>query len=563
MRATSRRRLVAAAALAVGVWLAPTMAPAQSTEELKQRIQELERSTREQVDALKRMIEAQEAQRLRDLAAQEQREQTMRALQEQVNRQQMSLQSHEAKMAEVARTWADFFDRNAGARQGQNEPPPLPGMDVAGNVYTGKDFRIRLGGSLRLHVQSNDTPVGQSVNSALLPNSSAPGGGNNGGRDTFRMFADRSRINLTMVGPETLGGATAARFEMDFNQTANGPGETSTTSPNPRLRWAMGTWAFPNFVVDGNELIWNFGQGDAFDQLTPDTVDFNTLLGGLGDAERRNPRIEVVDKFPLTDGVKLLASLGLERPLFDNQALGGTSDCGTGCLSGFPAISGGIGLETGRLGRGFGIGAMRLAARTTWGQFEERFNQGTLTPNLNAQTRFTDRTFDNQTVAFGALLDRIGYNQTGRAMTLKLLGGGVWTRGEGRITNSEFDRRVIQAGDGSLVPAQSLGGWINPQFFITDTLSLRWAGGVQYALDSDRPVVTGSLISDPSGSGKTFFRVNNFQSEVSLWWTPGPFTFALAYNFTRTRFKSVDFAGGSESRRNDNNKIEFISWWSF
>ena len=280
-------------------------------------------------------------------------------------------------------------------------------------------------------------------------------------------------------------------------------------------------------------------------------------------AERRNPRIEVVDKFPLASGVKLLTSVGIERPLFDNQALGGTTDCGTGCLSGFPAISGGIGLETGRLGSGFGIANLRLAARTTWGRFEERFNQGTLTPNLNAQTNFTDRTFDNQTVAFSALLDRIGYNQTGRAMTLKLLGGGVWTRGEGRITNSEFDRRVILDSDGSVVPAQSLGGWINPQFFVTDTISLRWAGGVQYALNSDRPVVTGSLITDPSGSGKTFFRVNNFQSEVSVWWTPGPFTFALAYNFTRTHFKSVDFAGGSESRHNDNNKIEFISWGSF
>ncbi|TMB90418.1 MAG: hypothetical protein E6J45_08940 [Chloroflexi bacterium] len=563
MRATSTGRTAGIVALVIGVTLAPSTVPAQGVDDLKQRIQELERSTREQVDALKKTIEAQEAQRVRDRQAQEQREQTMRALQEQVSRQQMTLQSQEAKMAEVSRSWADFFDRNAGAQQGQNEPPPLPGMDVSGNVYTGKDFKIRLGGSLRLHVQSNDTPVGQSVNSALLPNTAAPGGGNNGGRDTFRMFADRSRISLTMVGPETLGGATFARFEMDFNQTANGPGETSSTSPNPRLRWAMGTWAFPNFLTESNELIWNFGQGDAFDQLTPDTIDYNTLLGGLGDAERRNPRIEVIDRFPLAPGVKFLVSLGLERPLFDSQALGGTTDCGTGCLSGFPAISGGIGLETGRLGDGFGIGALRLAARTTWGRFEERFNQGTLTPNLNAQTNFTDRTFDNQTVAFSAALDRIGFNRDGRAMTLKLLGGGVWTRGEGRITNSEFDRRVILAGDGSLVPAQSLGGWINPQFFLTDTLSLRWAGGAQFALDADRPAVTGSLITDPSGSGKTFFRVNNFQSEVSLWWTPGPFTFALGYNFTRTLFKSVDFAGGSESRRNDNNKIEFISWWSF
>lgn len=562
MRVTSCVRAAMVIALVVG-GVVPRGASAQSVEELKQRIQELERSTREQVDMLKKLIERQEAERIKDRQAQDTREQTLRALQEQVNQQQMSLRMHEEKMAQVTTGWASFLDRNAGGRQTQNEPPPLPGMDVEGNVYSGADFKIRLGGSLRLHVQSNDTPVGQSVSSALLPNSSAPGGGNNGGRDTFRAFADRSRINLAIVGPETLGGVTSARFEMDFNQTANGPGESSSTSPNPRLRWAMGTWAFPNVVVEGNELILNFGQGNAFDHLTPDMIDFNTLLAGLGAAERRNPRIEVVDKFPLAPGVKFLTSFGLERPLFDNQALGGTSDCGTGCLSGFPAISGGIGLETGRIGSGFGIGALRLAARTTWGRFEERFDQGTLTPNLNAQTNFTDRTFDNQTAAFSVLLDRVGYNPNGRAMTLKLTGGGVWTRGEGRITNSEFDRRVVLASDGSLVPAQSLGGWINPQFFITDTVSLRWAGGTQWALDSDRPVITGSLISDPSGSGLTFFRVNNFQSEVSVWWTPGPFTFALGYNFTRTNFKTVNLGGGSESRHNDNNKIEFISWWSF
>jgi len=85
--------------------------------------------------------------------------------------------------------------------------------------------------------------------------------------------------------------------------------------------------------VDGDELLWTFGQGDAFDQITPDTIDYNTLLAGLGDAERRNPRVEVVEKLPLTANVKLLASLGFERPLFDNGALGGTTDCGAGCLS--------------------------------------------------------------------------------------------------------------------------------------------------------------------------------------------------------------------------------------
>jgi hypothetical protein len=38
---------------------------------------------------------------------------------------------------------------------------------------------------------------------------------------------------------------------------------------------------------------------------------------------------------------------------------------------------------------------------------------------------------------------------------------------------------VILDGGGHLVAAQSVGGWINPQFYLTDTLSLRWAGGEQ------------------------------------------------------------------------------------
>jgi hypothetical protein len=50
-------------------------------------------------------------------------------------------------------------------------------------------------------------------------------------------------------------------------------------------------------------------------------VDFNTLQAGLGDAERRNPRMEVVDKYPITSNIKFLTSLGFERPLFDNLAL--------------------------------------------------------------------------------------------------------------------------------------------------------------------------------------------------------------------------------------------------
>jgi hypothetical protein len=54
----------------------------------------------------------------------------------------------------------------------------------------------------------------------------------------FRAFAGRSRLNLAVQGPETLGGRTSGFFEMDFEQQANGPGETNAVNNNPRLRWA-------------------------------------------------------------------------------------------------------------------------------------------------------------------------------------------------------------------------------------------------------------------------------------------------------------------------------------
>src|SRR5207247_2356129 len=461
---------------------------------------------------------------------------------------------------------SNFFELKAGARQTNNGPPPFLGEDIPGNVYSAKDFKIRLGGSLRLHVQQNATPAGESVSRALVPNTSAPGGGNNASREAFRAFVSRTRLNLAMQGPETLGAKTSAFFEMDFNQQAIGNGEVNAVNNNPRLRWAIGRLSFPNFLVNGNELIWTFGQGDAFDQITPDTIDYNTLLAGLGDAERRNPRVEVVDKFPLTSNLVFLTSLGFERPLFDDGFLGGTTDCGSGCLSGFPAVSGGIGLEAGRLGGDFGIGATRIYARTPWGDFKERFTQGTLIPTTpandwptspaNDETNFTQHTFDNQTAAFSVTLDRIGFNKTGQALTLRLKGGGVWTRGEGRITNSEFDRRVILDGGGHLVPAQSLGGWINPQFYLTDTLSLRWAGGEQFALQSNRPAITGALLADPApGPTLPVYPGNHFHSEVSLWWTPGPFTFALGYHFPSTHFQSVKRSAGSEPRRNEHNRV--------
>ena len=546
------------------VTLAPGAAHPQSIEELRQRLQQLEKSTREELESLKRSIRDREGERERERKAEEERERVLESLKQQMEEQRLSFEERDKQFSHVLAGWSNFFDLQAGRKQANNDRDPL-GKDIQGNVFTSDNFKVRLGGSLRLHVQHNDSPVGESVNRALLPDAGVPGGGNTGRgeRENFRAFLGRTRLNLSVLGPETLGGKTSAFFEMDFNQQANGAGEVNAVNNNPRLRHAYGQWAFPDVVIRGDELQIKLGQTGSFADNFPDTIDFNTMLAGLGAANRRNPRIEFVERFPILRDVKILASLGAERPVFDNQALGGgdvaARDLGSGDLSGFPALSGGIGLETGRLGW---IGSTAFYARATWGERKERFTRGTVTPNLNAQTNFQDRNFTDQ-VAHGTLiLDRIGFNETGRAMTLKLQGGAVWTRGEGRVTNSDFDRRVILDTDGSLTSAQSVGAWVNPIFYFTDTVSLRWAGGFQTALDDDRPVVTGSLITD--SAGRNFFRVNDRQSEASLWWTPGPFTFAFGWNFTQTDFRNVNATGtGSTTRHNENNKFEFISWWSF
>lgn len=329
---------------------------------------------------------------------------------------------------------------------------------------------------------------------------------------------------------------------MDFNRRFSS-GEVGAVNPNPRLRHAWGRWMFDHLLAQGDELTLTFGQANSFADNVPDTVDFNTMLAGLGAALRRNPRIEAVHRYPLAPEVKLVTALGVERPFFGNDVL--TGDLGPGDLSGFPALGGGIGLETGRLGGAFGVGSAKLYLRTTWGEWEE--------PD---EATFGEQNFTNQTAWATFTLDRIAFNRKGRAGTLQLRGGGLWTRGEARHLNAEFDRRLIRDEDGSLEEAQSVGGFINPIFYITDTLSLRWAGGAQFALDDDRPVLTGSLI-------RGFFRESNMQSELSVWWTPGPFTFALAWNFTDTDFRRVSTTGAITDEDNDNHKIEFISWFSF
>ncbi len=360
-------------------------------------------------------------------------------------------------------------------------------------------------------------------------------------------------MNLAAEGPETFGGKTLGFFEMDFEPQFP-PGEEGAVENNARLRHAFARWIFENRLVEGDEFRLTLGQTASFADATAETVDFNTMLDGLGAVERRNPRIELVHKYPLGGETRFVSAIGLERPFFGRDFI--DDDIGPGDLSGFPALSAGIGLETGRLGRGFGIGNSQIYARTTWGEFVDRFDQRTLASAFGAQTNFTERRFTNQAVHGSFNLERIGFNKSGRALTLQLLGGGVWTRGEAQHLLAGFDRRVILDQDGRLVPAESLGGFINPIFYLTDRLSLRWAGGTQWALDADRPVLSGTLNSG-------FFRVNNRQSEVSIWWTPGPFTFALAYNYTKTHWRSVFLGGGSESRENENNKIEFISWFSF
>ena len=59
-------------------------------------------------------------------------------------------------------------------------------------------------------------------------------------------------------------------------------------------------------------------------------------------------------------------------------------------------------------------------------------------------------------------------------------------------------------------------------------------------------------------------RRRNWQSEVSLWWTPDPLSVAVSWNHTETQYKSVDpttFDGTTDSGRND--RVEFILWFSF
>jgi hypothetical protein len=423
------------------------------------------------------------------------------------------------------------------------------GKDIPGNVYVGDSFRIQLGGSLRLHSQYNSTSVGENVSKALLPSAT------NAGEDAYRMFMSRSRLSAAIQGPEVLGGKTSGYLEIDFQrQTSDGEGGAISTSP--RLRHAYMRWLFDDVVTDGGRVRLTMGQtGSAWD-LTPDTVDGNTMLGGLGAANRRNPRIESLLALPVAKGQDVIVGLGLERPYFGSSTVG--TDLGPGDLSGFPALSAGLGYATNeRVGSGFGVGKMSVGARVVYGQFDEDFAGNGFNPSIPVPTDPGDN-YTALAVHGGFNLQRLGFNPTGKANTMTLVIGGVWSQGDAQHLDAGFDRRTVLQADGSLDEAQSIGGFIQPIYYVTEAISLRAAYGQQVALNDDRPAATGSF------TGGDFVRHTNEQFEVSAWWTPGPLTFAVSWNRTDTDWRSVNpgtLATTTQHGRND--KFELITWFTF
>ena len=423
------------------------------------------------------------------------------------------------------------------------------GRDIPGNVYVGDNFRIQLGGSLRLHSQYNSTSVGENVSKALLPSAT------NASEDAYRMFASRSRLSAAVQGPDVLGGKTSGYIEIDFQrQTSDGEGGAISTSP--RLRHAYMRWLFDDVVIDGGRMRLTMGQtGSAWD-LTPDTVDGNTMLGGLGAANRRNPRIESLLALPVAKGQDVVVGLGIERPYFGSSTVG--TDLGPGDLSGFPALSLGLGYATSeRLGDGFGAGRISGGLRLVYGRFDEDFTGNGFNPSIPVPTD-PGNSYTALAVHGGINLQRLGFNPTGRAQTLTLVLGGVWSQGDAQHLDAGFDRRTVLKADGTLEEAQSIGGFIQPIYYVTETISLRVAYGQQVALGDDRPAATGSF------TGGDFVRHTNQQFELSAWWMPGPFTFALSWNRTDTVWRRVDpgtLAITEQDGRND--KVELITWFTF
>lgn len=362
-----RRSRMVVGAFAFALLLFTPAVWAETVEELKQRLMELEKTMTQQIEALKQLIQEKEAERQaeqeRGMQVLEEKQREVLILQEQLREEQEQFREERKGLAQGGikslKDFWDLFDKEAGAKASNEGQPPL-GKDIQGNVYSSDTFKIRLGGSLRAHWLWQDTLRADFISSALRP---ATPGGNSENRENFRVSSRRTRINLTFTGPETLGGKTSAFFELDL---ARGSGIV----PIVGLRHAVGRWIFDNAFTAGDSLQLTFGQTGSFADLEPFTIDWNTMLGGLGAALRRDPRGEAVYRIPLDakKNVKGLLSIGLERPVLAPFTLDdsiGQFNVGAGELGGRPVVSLGTGVETGdvRIVGGFGWQSLKFVAR--------------------------------------------------------------------------------------------------------------------------------------------------------------------------------------------------------
>src|SRR3989442_13897146 len=90
--------------------LAPGGVFAQSVDELRQRLQQLENSTRAELESLKRLIREGEAEREKKRLAQEGREQALESLKQQVEDQRLSFEERERQCSQVPTSCASFSD---------------------------------------------------------------------------------------------------------------------------------------------------------------------------------------------------------------------------------------------------------------------------------------------------------------------------------------------------------------------------------------------------------------------------------------------------------------------
>src|SRR5229473_2465962 len=118
-RRSARPMLTTTFIVAVALAVHTPCVSAQTIDDLRKRIEQLEQSTRDQVA-----------------------------------QQQLRLSTQEERVAGRPSSWAQLVDLNTGAKQTTNGPPPLLGEEIPGNVYSGPDFKIHLGGSLRLDRKS-------------------------------------------------------------------------------------------------------------------------------------------------------------------------------------------------------------------------------------------------------------------------------------------------------------------------------------------------------------------------------------------------------------------------